>query len=108
MNRFARALCSLQGGAFLWLAYCAVQSARNGATWEVWLFAAASVLPVIAMFREYELADERRAVAVRAERLARLRIHAEEINTACCERWWTSLATDHDPTCPNQTRRSAA
>lgn len=28
-----------------------------------------------------------------------------ELDTACCERWWTSLATDHDPTCPNQTRK---
>jgi hypothetical protein len=28
-----------------------------------------------------------------------------ELDQACCERWWTSLATDHDPTCPNQTRK---
>ncbi|MFJ5059046.1 hypothetical protein ACIP96_06455 [Streptomyces nigra] len=27
-----------------------------------------------------------------------------ELDAACCERWWTSLATDHDPTCPNQQR----
>ena len=28
-----------------------------------------------------------------------------ELDQACCERWWTALATDHDPTCPNQTRK---
>lgn len=28
-----------------------------------------------------------------------------ELDDACCERWWTSLATDHDPTCPHQTRK---
>lgn len=29
------------------------------------------------------------------------------MHDACCERWWTSLAADHDPTCPNQTRKEA-
>lgn len=27
------------------------------------------------------------------------------LHDACCERWWTSLASDHDPTCPTQTRK---
>lgn len=27
------------------------------------------------------------------------------LNDACCEPWWTSCGTDHDPTCPNQTRK---
>ncbi|MEU4996557.1 hypothetical protein [Streptomyces sp. NPDC021622] len=108
MTRLARALCSLHGAALLWLAYCAVQSARNGATWAVLLFAAASAMTVIAVIRETELADEQRAAAVRAERLARLRAHADELNTACCEHWWTALGTDHDPTCPNQRRRHTA
>ncbi|EPD63157.1 hypothetical protein [Streptomyces sp. HGB0020] len=27
------------------------------------------------------------------------------LNDACCERWWTSAGTDHEPTCPrNETR----
>lgn len=30
-----------------------------------------------------------------------------DLHEACCDRWWTSLATDHDPTCPNQTRKEA-
>lgn len=97
MSRLARALCSFHGAAFLWFAYCAVQSAHNGATWAVWLFVAASVLTVISVIREAEIAEERRAAA-----------GAADLNAACCERWWTSLATDHDPTCRNQTRRSAA
>ncbi|WP_406262534.1 hypothetical protein OIA45_39670 [Streptomyces chartreusis] len=28
-----------------------------------------------------------------------------DLHEACCDRWWTSLATDHDPTCPNQPRK---
>lgn len=32
----------------------------------------------------------------------------DELLNACCERWWTSLETDHDPTCRHQTRSSAA
>ncbi|WP_373429248.1 glycosyltransferase family 4 protein [Streptomyces sp. V4I23] len=32
---------------------------------------------------------------------------SSEMNAACCERWWTSLSTDHDPVCPNQNRRNA-
>lgn len=27
------------------------------------------------------------------------------LDEACCETWWTSTATDHDPTCHNQTRK---
>lgn len=98
MSRFARVLCSLHGAAFLWLAYCAVQSYRHGAVWAACLFTAASLLYLIAVLREAERAEERRAVAGTAG----------DLNSACCERWWTSLATDHDPTCPNQTRRSNA
>lgn len=26
------------------------------------------------------------------------------LDDACCETWWTSTATDHDPSCPNQPR----
>lgn len=31
-----------------------------------------------------------------------------ELNGACCDRWWTSAGTDHDPICPNSHRSSAA
>jgi hypothetical protein len=31
-----------------------------------------------------------------------------DLGRACCERWWTALETDHDPTCPNQQPRSNA
>ncbi|WP_432193790.1 hypothetical protein [Streptomyces sp. bgisy027] len=27
------------------------------------------------------------------------------LHDACCERWWTTLNTHHDPTCPNHTRK---
>lgn len=52
-----------------------------------------------------------RALDTRHDRRARHAPHnqhtaaTEALDDACCERWWTSLATDHDFACPNQTRR---
>ncbi|MFJ4199716.1 hypothetical protein ACIP2Y_08785 [Streptomyces sviceus] len=31
-----------------------------------------------------------------------------ELDTACCERWWTSCGTDHDSACPRRVPRSSA
>lgn len=31
-----------------------------------------------------------------------------DLNEACCETWWTSCGTDHDPTCPSRDTRSHA
>jgi len=31
-----------------------------------------------------------------------------QLDTGCCERWWTSCGFDHDPTCPMSEHRSAA
>ncbi|MFE6282453.1 hypothetical protein [Streptomyces sp. NPDC057877] len=28
------------------------------------------------------------------------------LNSACCEPWWTSAGTEHDPACPRQARRA--
>ncbi|MGW3690133.1 hypothetical protein [Streptomyces sp. NPDC005125] len=114
MTRPARVLCVLYGAVSLWLACCTVQQARYGAQWATFMFAAASVMPVVAIVREFDLADERRAVAGLGfeRRESALRppppdvdpLMRTEIPLACCERWWTALGTDHDPTCPQQRR----
>lgn len=117
MTRLARALCSLHGAVLLWLAYCAVQSARNHAVWATCLFAAASCVTVIAVVRELELADQQIAAALAAE--GKARAGAKPYDTAagvarvaladaCCETWWTSLEAEHDDTCPKNDHRSAA
>ncbi|MEV0324655.1 hypothetical protein ACIBKX_36965 [Streptomyces sp. NPDC050658] len=117
MSRLARALCSLHGTAFLWLGYCTVQSARNNAALPALLFTAASALSVLAVVRECELADQQWAVAVRAEREARLRAWADEDTAVlarteladdCCELWWTSMEAEHADDCPKNDRRSTA
>jgi hypothetical protein len=87
---------------------------RHGPRWAAFLFAAASVVPVIAVVRETLIADllragvtprrpGRTAAIVREDALVRQELHA-----ACCERWWTSLGTDHDRVCPHGSRRSSA
>jgi hypothetical protein len=30
------------------------------------------------------------------------------LNTVCCELWWTSVGTTHDPQCPTRTRKDRA
>jgi len=102
VSRLSRPLYVAYGALLVWLGYCAVISARNGATWACVAFLIGSGLAVTAAIREGDLEDALLREAVRAERTARP-ARAE----ACCERWWTSLATDHDPTCPNQHRSAA-
>lgn len=117
MTRHGRALCSIHGALGIWLAYCAVQSGRNGVAWAVILFAAASLVPVISVIRETELAEEQRLVALMAEGEARTDatpydtakgVARVALAGACCERWWTSLEAEHDDTCPTNDHRSAA
>jgi hypothetical protein len=118
MSLPSRLLCALYGLTSLWLAWCAVRQYQyGGAPWPVPLLVAASIVPVIAFVRETVLADERHTVAVLRRREGRCHTRREELceaiacaelNAACCERWWTSLATDHDPACPNQRRSNAA
>lgn len=118
MSLPSRFLCALYGLTSLWLAWCAVREYQyGGSLWPVPLFAATSIVSVIAVVRETVLADEHRTIAVLRRRDGRCTtrrdemceaIACAELNAACCERWWTSLATDHDPTCPNQQRSNAA
>ncbi|MEV0324795.1 hypothetical protein ACIBKX_32700 [Streptomyces sp. NPDC050658] len=117
MSRLARGLCSLHAGLFVLLAFCAVQQFRHGEAWAGSVFAAASVVPLLAVAREAELADEQRAIAVTAERKARRREWTDEdaaalarleLAVACCERWWTSTGQSHETTCPQSGQRRAA
>lgn len=117
MTRFAQALCSIYGAAALFLAYAAVQQALYGEVWAVAAFAACSLVPLIALVRETEHADTMTAIRTDTERAARLRDRGEQRNLretadalghACCERWWTSFGTDHDPACRHQQRSRTA
>lgn len=117
MTRFARGLCLMYGAAALFLAYAAVQQALYGEVWTVAAFAACSLVPLIALVRETEHADTVTGLRADAERAARLRDRKEQrslreaadaLGHVCCERWWTSLGTDHDPACRHQQRSRTA
>ncbi|MFF7640646.1 hypothetical protein [Streptomyces canus] len=117
MNRSAGLLSALYLATSTGLAWTAVLALRSGPPWAVCLFAAASLVPVIAVVRESVLCDQRRALAETRGRSAvpdgpdteaADDIVRAELHTACCERWWTSCGTDHDSTCPRRVPRSSA
>ncbi|KFG07537.1 hypothetical protein [Streptomyces scabiei] len=117
MTRFARVLCSIYGAAALFLAFATVQQALYGEVWAVAALAACSLVPLIALVRETEHADTLTVVRTDTERASRLRDRTEQrslraaadaLGHACCERWWTSFGTDHDPSCRNQQRSRTA
>lgn len=108
-----RILCLLYVLASLLAAHATVASTQHHATLYALGFAAVDLLLLVAAIREYLVADERRAVAVRAERLARLGITVQatplalsDLDEGCCETWWTSCGTVHDNRCAT-TRRAA-
>jgi hypothetical protein len=116
MNCSSRLLCALYLTTSTGLAWTAVLECRYGPWWAACLFVAASLVPVVAAARETVIRDQRRAVAGLSERSARARgyggvadvIVGAELDAACCERWWTSLGTDHDSTCAHRVPRSSA
>ncbi|MFF4255865.1 hypothetical protein ACFY1L_32110 [Streptomyces sp. NPDC001663] len=116
MNRSGRLLSALYLATSGGLAWTTVLEFRHGPRWAAFLFAAASLVPVIAVVRETLIADLIRAAVApqlpehpaadavtREDALIR-----EELDAACCERWWTSLGTDHDLVCRHRSRRSSA
>ncbi|MFI8531767.1 hypothetical protein ACIGMX_16195 [Streptomyces aquilus] len=110
MSRGSRTLISLYALVALWLAFCTVETLDTVPLWTTLTMAAVSITPVLAVIRETVIAELREVAASRAthsvdqaEAAARA-----ELDAACCERWWTSLGTDHDPTCRHQTPRSSA
>ncbi|MGV9456998.1 hypothetical protein [Streptomyces sp. NPDC003635] len=119
MNCFSRLLTALYVATSSGLAWIAVLEYRYGPMWAACLFAAASIVPVIAVVRESVIGDLRRALAEWARPAAphpltgpvadpAEDIVRAELDGACCERWWTSLGSDHDRTCPHQVPRSSA
>ncbi|MBC2905493.1 hypothetical protein [Streptomyces cupreus] len=121
MNCSSRLLGALYVTTSSGLAWTAVLEYRYGPMWAACLFAAASIVPVIGLVRESVIGDQRRALAEWGRRAAapvpsgagRDMDAAEdivraELDGACCERWWTSLGSDHDRTCPHRIPRSSA
>lgn len=110
MSRGSRALTALYALNSLWLAYCTYQTAGDVPIWTSCFMMAAALTPLVAVTREVDITELRDQAGVRT---AHRNEHAEavaraELDAACCERWWTSLATDHDPECEHQTPRSSA
>lgn len=110
MNRSGRLLCALYLATSGGLASTTVLTFAHGPRWAAFLFAAASLVPVIAVVRETLIRDLRAACTGprRPARSAADDIVREELYAACCERWWTSLGTDHDAGCPHRIPRSSA
>ena len=110
MNRSGRLLCALYLATSGGLAWTTVRTFRGGPLWTAFLCAAATLVPVIAVVRETLIRDLRAAAAQsrRPVRSAAEEIVREELDAACCERWWTSLGTDHDMACPHGVPRSSA
>jgi len=110
MNRSGRLLSALYLATSAGLAWTAVLEFRHGPRWAAFLFAAASLVPVIAVVRETLIADLLRTAVTprRPEHTDADALVREELDAACCERWWTSLGTDHDQVCPHGSRRSSA
>ncbi|MFF7333857.1 hypothetical protein [Streptomyces sp. NPDC008150] len=117
MSSSSRLLCVLYVATSAGLAWTAVLELRYGPVWAAGLFAAGSIVPVVAVVRETVLGDQRRTIAelrarrpvpaVREDARAEAVVRAE-LDAACCERWWTSFGTDHDATCGHRLPRSSA
>jgi hypothetical protein len=112
MSRGSRVLTAMYTAVALWLAYCTVRTWGAVPAWTTLAMAAASLAPVLGVVRETVIADERRAVAVLRERegrraawrdVAAAAVARAEVEAACCERWWTSCASEHDPNCAHRT-----
>jgi hypothetical protein len=71
MSRGSRALCTLYTATALWHAWCTINTLGYAPLWASVLNMAASVVAVIAIVREYDLADERHEVAALREREGR-------------------------------------
>jgi hypothetical protein len=97
----------IYGAAALFLAYATVEQALYGEVWAVAALAACSLVPLIGLVRETEHADAMAKVQIfggGADRppLPRRTPGAEGVvavalAAACCEVWWATAGTEHDP-----------
>lgn len=88
------------------LALAALYAQAHVWTLALWLATGAWICPVAAGYL-HRAAARRRTDAVGAERRARRLALADEVALAlddCCETWWTSAGTQHEPACPNYAR----
>lgn len=109
MNRFQHVLTALNALASLGLAHCAVISGQNGTPHYTAFFALASALLLAASALHARHCRQLSAAQACLDRPARRpRVGSVEdgvvavaLAGACCERWWTSLGAEHEPTtCP--------
>lgn len=107
MRRLTHALACLYVIAAGGLIYCAKGSEDHHATGYGLFFAGCAVLFGGAVFHHACHRDELRAARADIERASRPAatprpaidgVVAVALAAACCERWWTSAGTDHDPT----------
>ncbi|KMS77093.1 hypothetical protein ACM01_00125 [Streptomyces viridochromogenes] len=117
MNCSSRFLCALYIATSAGLAWTSVLEVRYGPAWAACLFAAASIVPVIAVVRETVIGEQRRWLLELVARAGRgsegggdaaEAIVRAELDSACCERWWTSLGSEHDVTCRHGMPRSSS
>lgn len=109
MNHPHRLLCVLYVATSAGLAWTTALELRYGPIWAACLFAAASLVPVIAFVREAELTEPAPLYEVwGVEPGIDDDVVRAELDAACCERWWTSCGTDHDTVCPHRIPRSSA
>ena len=92
----------------LGLAHCAVVSWEHHSLPYAAFFAGASLLLVIAVAHHSYQRDEIRAAHAEIDALKRVSTSSADFSdgvvavalaAACCERWWTSVGAEHEPTC---------
>lgn len=107
MPKRGRSICALYATTCLWLAYCAVQSARNDFKCSAVLFILAAAVCLIGGARETQVPQQLRGADVRSEEAAWPCCSVDgartTLATACCELWWTSAGADHEDGCRNPT-----
>jgi len=112
MNASSRFLCLLYITTSAGLACTAAITFGRGSVWMTCSFVAASTVPLIAVIRENVIGGQRRHLVDEARRKDRGKAAVawvrDELDAACCERWWTSLGRDHDAVCRQLPGRSAA
>lgn len=110
MNCSSRLLCVLYVATSAGLAWTTVLEVRYGPLWAAFLFAAAGLVPIIAVVRETVIGEQRQLLLelLRRGNDAAESIVRAEIDSACCERWWTSLGSEHDVTCRHWMPRSSS
>ena len=112
MSRGSRTLTAMYIAVALWLSFCTVRTWGTVPLWTTLAMAVASLAPVAGGGGETGIADDRRAVAGLRAGVGRgagwraggaAALARAEVEAACCERWWTSCATEHDPGCAHRT-----